>query len=170
MYRIPLFMLLGVVAMFGVAHLVFAYAVPSSEDAPAAAAAPATEQIANGDETVIRRDASGQFFLDVHANGQDSKFLIDTGADFVALTVAEADSLGIDFDPANFEPITKTASGIGMGQRVTIEKMTINNQDFDNVEAIVIEGLETNLLGQSILSRLGQIEMRGDEMVIRHVA
>ncbi len=169
MYRLPFFTLLGIAAMFGMAHLVSAYAVFAEEEAQAAAVAPAPEQVAVGDETVIRRDGSGQFFLDVQANGQNSRFLIDTGADFVALTIAEAESMGLDFNPANFEPITKTASGIGMGQRVTVERMTIADRDFSNVEAVVIDGLETNLLGQSILGKLGQIEMHGDEMVIHHM-
>ena len=123
-----------------------------------------------GEETVIRRDDSGQFYLNAHANGRETRFLVDTGADFVALSLEEAESLGVDFDRANFEAITKTASGTGMGQRVTIGQLTIAEKEFRDVEAVVIDGLETNLLGQSLLRELGQIEMHGDEMVIRHVA
>ena len=32
---------------------------------------------------------------------------------------------------------------------------------------MVLEGLQTNLLGQSALAQLGGVEMRGDQMVLR---
>ena len=35
-----------------------------------------------------------------------------------------------------------------------------------NVDAVVVEGLPTNLLGQSVLRRLGKVELSGDRMVI----
>ena len=35
------------------------------------------------------------------------------------------------------------------------------------VDAVVMDGLSVNLLGQSALSQLGSVELRGDTMVIR---
>ena len=170
MYRLPIAMLLGVFAMFGVMRLMASHVGFAQEDAPRHVLVTdmAQRSVVDGDEMVIPRDESGQFYVDVEANGQASRFLIDTGADFVALTVTEAENLALDFDPANFVPVTRTASGVGMGQRVTVGQMTIGNHEFHDVEAYVIDGLGTNLLGQSILSRFGRVEMRGDEMVIGH--
>ena len=115
--------------------------------------------------TVLRRDGSGQFHLTAQVNGQDLRFLVDTGADVVALTVEDAEARGINFDPAQFEEITRTASGAGTLQLVTIDRLEVSGMEFSNVEAIVVEGLDVNLLGQSVLRRMGKVELSGDRMV-----
>ncbi len=115
---------------------------------------------------VIQRDSSGQFHLTAQANGQDTVFLVDTGADTVALTVETAESLGIELSPEDFEPMMRTASGVGRGAVVTLDTLVIGDSEFHNVDAIVAEGLSVNLLGQSVLGRMGKVELRGDQMVI----
>ena len=122
----------------------------------------------DGEETRIARDESGQFRLTAQVNGQDARFLVDTGADMVALTVEDAKSLGIDVDPNSFEPIGRSASGVAKGAVVQIDRFQLGDEEFRDVDAIVLEGLGTNLLGQSMLRRLGKVEMHGDRMVIRH--
>jgi aspartyl protease family protein len=122
----------------------------------------------DGEETRIARDQTGQFRLTAQVNGQDARFLVDTGADMVALTVEDARDLGLDFDPENFQPIGRSASGVAMGAVVHIDRFQLGDAEFRDVDAIVLEGLGTNLLGQSLLRRLGKVEMRGDHMVIRH--
>src|SRR5512135_158821 len=44
---------------------------------------------------VIERDQSGQFHVNVSINDQPTQFLVDTGADSVALTVADAERAGL---------------------------------------------------------------------------
>jgi aspartyl protease family protein len=125
-----------------------------------------TYYAATVERTVLQRDRSGQFHLTGQVNGQDVRFLVDTGADVVALTVADAESLNIDFNPTQFEEITRTASGAGMGQVVTIDRLEVGGMEFSNVQAIVVEGLDVNLLGQSVLRQMGKVELAGDRMVI----
>lgn len=120
-----------------------------------------------GDRTVLRRQ-SGQFYVSAQVNGLETRFLVDTGADIVALTLDDAEQLGIAVNPGNFQPITKTASGTGYGEVVMIESMDLAGRQFSNVEAIVVDGLEVNLLGQSVLRQLGKIELHGEELVINH--
>ena len=119
--------------------------------------------------TIIGRDSSGQFHLHATVNGRDAEFLVDTGADVVALSKAEAERLGINVAPADFRPILRTASGTANGARVTIDRLVVSGQELHNVEAVVTEGLEINLLGQSALRRVGKVELQGDHMVIRPV-
>lgn len=118
------------------------------------------------EQTVIRRDSSGQFFVNAEVNGQTGRFLIDTGADVLALTVDDAQEFGIDVEPSTFQPITQTASGPGHGAVVTVERLVVAGKELENVRAIVVDGLETNLLGQSVLRQLGRIELHGNQMVI----
>lgn len=121
---------------------------------------------ASGDTLEIARDSSGQFRLGVDVNGQEAAFLIDTGADTVALTVSEAQRLGFDVDPESFEPIGQTASGVGYGTTVMIDAIDVGGSEVRNVRAVVIDGLEENLLGQSVLGKLEGVELRGDRMLI----
>ena len=118
--------------------------------------------------TVLRRDGSGQFHMTARVNGSDTRFLVDTGADVVALTTSDAEAMGIELAEEDFLPIMRTASGTGYGAPVTLDRIEIGETEFRNVEAVVIRGLGTNLLGQSVLRRLGKVELQGDRMILRH--
>ena len=172
MYRLVFLALGAVIAMLVIAQLMMAPRPAASGEAngrPAAhALAASTLHSASDEQTEIARDESGQFHLTAQVNGQDARFLVDTGADMVALTVEDARNLGIDFDPEEFEPIGRSASGVARGTVVHIDRFQLGEEEFRDVDAIVLEGLGTNLLGQSLLRRLGKVEMRGDRMVIRH--
>ena len=123
---------------------------------------------AGGGEMVLDRDGRGQFHIAADVDGQEVEFLVDTGADVVALTVEEAERLGLDVDPESFTAMTQTASGVGNGAIVSLDRLEVAGAEFRDVDAIVMEGLSTNLLGQTILRQLGQVSLEGDQMVIRH--
>ena len=147
-----------------------AVAIPRpAADAPVAAASAAdSDSAGNAYVTVIRRDSSGQFHTTALVNGQDARFLVDTGADMVALTEEDAEALGISVDPDSFVPMLQTASGPGYGARVMLDTLALGETEFTQVPAVVVRGLGVNLLGQSVLGKLGKVELQGDEMVIRH--
>lgn len=116
----------------------------------------------------LTRNSSGQFSIRASVNGSsDTEFLVDTGADLVALTEAEADALGILPAEEEFQPNMQTASGVGYGAPVTLDEVEVAGQRLQGVEAVVVRGLATNLLGQSVLRQLGSVELKGDKMVIR---
>lgn len=116
----------------------------------------------------LSRDPSGQFRVRAGINGgSEVEFLVDTGADLVALTEAEAESLGILPAEEEFQPSMRTASGVGYGAPVVLDEMEVAGQQLHGVDAVVVRGLATNLLGQSVLRRLGGVELQGDRMVIR---
>jgi aspartyl protease family protein len=134
----------------------------------AAARYRAAQAAANrGYDTELQRDGSGQFRLTARVNGENTEFLVDTGADIVALTVDAALRLGIQVDPSSFVPLMRTASGTGRGTIVQLRSIEVAGHEFRNVDAVVMEGLSVNLLGQSVLRRFGSLELSGDRMVIR---
>lgn len=135
------------------------------QSAPTHDAAPVSQNGFN-DGLTIARDSSGRFHTDAQVNGQTVQLLIDTGADAVALTEADAQSVGITPDPASFRPIITTASGTGYGARVRIDRLEIAGHSVSDVDAVVVRGLGASLLGQSVLRRLGPVTMAGDHMVI----
>ena len=116
---------------------------------------------------LLRRDRSGQFHLDASVNNNTVNFLVDTGADILALTEDEAANLNLNLSPDDFQPVMQTASGVGYGAPVTLDEVEVAGTTLRNVDAVVVRGLSVNLLGQSVLRKLGGVELKGDTMVIR---
>ena len=150
-----------------------AAALAPQADAPAAevetaAAAPTAREPDSWHETralTLKRDSTGQFHINAGVNGERVRFLVDTGADTVALTVEDAEALGLNY--GEMQPIMQTASGVGYGAPVQIEEIEVGGTVVRNVDAIVAQDLGVNLLGQSVLRQLGGVELSGDRMVIR---
>ncbi|PKB19140.1 clan AA aspartic protease (TIGR02281 family) [Novosphingobium kunmingense] len=120
-----------------------------------------------GDELVLQRDDTGQFYLTATIGHEDVTFLVDTGADLVALTEETAERLGVLPAEDRFLPLMKTASGTGYGAPIMLDSVEIGGATYRQVEAVVMKGLATDLMGQSVLGRVGALEMTGDSMVIR---
>ncbi len=120
-----------------------------------------------GGETSIERGPGGHFYTDASVNGSSIPFVVDTGATTVALTVESARAAGLYVDPSSFTVVGSGASGATRGKLVTLDRIEVAGRTVENVDAVVLEGLEVNLLGQSVLTRLGSVEMRGDKMVLR---
>ena len=89
------------------------------------------------------------------------------GRALVALTVEDAERLGIAADPATFEVVGEGASGPVRGKHVMLDSVEIDGKRVDNVRAIVLEGSRLSLLGQSYLSRMGEVQMKGDYMILK---
>lgn len=157
-----------VTALMVLAVLVFFAAgfSPSDRTPPADSVAEAQTGDEEEGSVIVERDRSGQFRLEIGVNNDDALFLVDTGADLVALGPDEAERLGIEFDESTFEPVMQTASGTANGQVTRVERLTIGGRELDDVEVAVIEGLESNLLGQSALRRMGRVSIHGDKMII----
>jgi aspartyl protease family protein len=134
--------------------------------APAAAAA-AAEPADIPVETVIRPDSRGHFFAFAQVDGETIKFVVDTGADMVALTLDDARRAGIKFDPENFDVVARGASGDAYGQRVVIDDIVLDGKRVRDVHAAIIEDLDVSLLGQTYLRKLRSVHLTGDEMRLR---
>ena len=150
--------LMGLAAMF---------MVPRAQPVPVIEATGAPVAKSEAQALMLQRDASGQFHLDVAVNGSQVNFLVDTGADLVALTEQEAQTLGLNVFESSFQPMMQTASGVGYGAPITLDEIEIAGKTMHEVDAVVVKGLTVNLLGQSVLRQLGGIELKGDKMVIR---
>jgi aspartyl protease family protein len=135
--------------------------------APVAAVATAAEPDDIPKETVIQPDNRGHFFAFAEVDGEMTKFLVDTGADMVALTLDDARRARVKFDPDQFEVVARGASGDVMGQRVMIDDIVLDGKRVRDVHAAVVEDLDVSLLGQSYLRKLRSVHLTGDEMRLR---
>lgn len=118
-------------------------------------------------ETRLQRGASGHFYATAAVNGVDTEFIVDTGASTVALTQDDARRAGIAVDPSRFTIVASGASGPIQGQVVQIDRISLDGKEVTGLRALVLEGLEVSLLGQSYLSRISGVTMTGDEMILR---
>ena len=122
---------------------------------------------ASGPWTTLTRADNGHFFARALVNGQSVDFIVDTGATSVALTEADARRIGIPLDPTAYNVVGSGASGDVRGQFVTLSSVSLDGKRVEQVSGAVLESSEISLLGQSFLSRMGQIEITGDRMIIR---
>jgi aspartyl protease family protein len=106
----------------------------------------------------LSRAADGHFYADVAVDGVESRMLVDTGASVIALTGADAEAMGIRWDPNDVQPIGKGASGTVYGVPVMLGRVELGRFDMSNVDAVVVpEGLDISLLGQTFLSRVPSV-------------
>lgn len=129
--------------------------------------APGTTPKMTADGLTLRRQPAGHFLADGRVNGQPVNFVVDTGATTVALTVADARRIGLAVTPAEFRNIGVGASGPVRGQFVRLDRVEVASREARRVQGAVIEGLTVSLLGQSYLSELEEVSLRGDTMVLR---
>lgn len=118
-------------------------------------------------ETVIERESNGHFYVHAKVNGELVRFIVDTGASGVALSTEDARRVGIAFSPAEFDYVGEGAAGPVRGKFVTIDEVDVDGKTVEDVAGVVLEGGDLSLLGQSYLLRMGEVQMRGDYMVLR---
>ena len=116
----------------------------------------------------IVKSADGHYWAEATVNGQRVRLLVDTGATAVALTIPDAQRLGIEPRDLAYDAAVMTASGKARAARVQLASISIGNARVDNVDALVIEkGLDSSLLGMSYLGRLSRFEATPQAIILR---
>lgn len=108
----------------------------------------------------LKADTRGHFVDLGSINGGSVRFLVDTGATFVALPASDAKRLGIDYLRGERARM-QTANGIAASYRVKLDTVRIGEVEINNVDAVVNENdaMGMTLLGMSFLNRM---EMKRD--------
>jgi len=133
-------------------------------DAPASVGSGAGEQLSGG-RVVLTAGPGGHFMTDGQINGRTVQFMVDTGATTVAMSVADAKRIGLNYQ--NGETVQmNTANGVTQGWRVTLNTVRVGDVMVSGVEAVVSPGgMPYVLLGNSFLSRF-QMNRNNDQMVL----
>jgi aspartyl protease family protein len=106
-------------------------AVPASDAAPAI-----------GEAASVVKSEDGHYWAEASVNGEEVRFLVDTGASAVALTPEDALRLGFDPKTLNYSYTVNTANG-------------------------QTSGLKQSLLGMTYLGRLSQFEATQSALILR---
>lgn len=119
-------------------------------------------------EVRIQPDASGMYYIRGQINNRSVQFLVDTGANSVAMSSLLARQIGLDFVNRNRETTVSTASGVARAWQITLDKVQIGNIILTNVVAVVIEGIYPRevLLGNSFLDQV-ELVRQGRLMMLR---
>ncbi len=123
----------------------------------------------NGDGSVsFYAGNNGHFEITALLNDKNRvKFLFDTGASTVALTIEDAKKIGINTDNLIYNLPLNTANGISWAARVNIDKIQIGPIVVRNVEGTVSSGgLDSPLLGMSFLRKLSTFVIKGNTLTL----
>lgn len=118
-------------------------------------------------ETVLPRASNGHFYAEAAVNGSPVNFLVDTGASMIALTGEDAAAAGLSWSEGDVRIVAQGASGPVYGVPVRLERVMLGGHEAENVEAAIIpQGLDISLLGQSFLSTIEPVRIESDRMVL----
>ncbi|MBQ74311.1 MAG: TIGR02281 family clan AA aspartic protease [Gammaproteobacteria bacterium] len=110
----------------------------------------------------VQMNERGQYITMGSINGRPVSFLIDTGANIVAMNSEMAKSLGIDLSGGK-EAASNTAGGVIRSREITLESVQVGEIIVTNVRIAVLEGKFPTevLLGMSFLKSVKMQENAG---------
>ena len=110
----------------------------------------------------------GMYLTTGFINGRSVKFLVDTGATWIAMNIHQARSLGINFRFVGKRGFASTANGTAPFYHVTLDKVKVGEIELTNVAAAVMEGNSPSevLLGNSFLNRV-EMQRQGQVMLLK---
>jgi aspartyl protease family protein len=139
----------------------FAFASPPRVLATAPAGRPAANTLS------FRPDRAGHFLLTAAVNGNALRFLVDTGASYVTLTLEDARAAGISASDLRFSGRVATANGEVRVAPVVLREVRLDQFTMQDVDAVVVDTpLAISLLGMSFLRRLEGYEIRDGALIV----
>ena len=124
-------------------------------------------------DTIIQMEEYGGVYrIPCTVNGAKMKFIFDTGASKVSMSISMAEYL-LDNDYISDEDLlgvgqTQTADGTIVDHlRINLKEIEIGGQKLQDIEAVVLASQNAPLLlGQSAIQKLGHIRLNGNQLII----
>jgi len=134
----------------------------ATKGVPVAAADAATA----GGSVALTADSRGHFITTGTVNGMSMRFMVDTGASTVALSVDDAKRAGVNYLTGTRSRV-QTANGTLIVYMVKLDAVQVGDILVNNVDAAIIEGdkLPLALLGMSFLNRM-EMRRAGDTLTL----
>ncbi|WP_299023532.1 TIGR02281 family clan AA aspartic protease [uncultured Sulfitobacter sp.] len=121
-------------------------------------------QLGDG-QIIVPRQPDGHYYLTLALNGENIRFVVDTGATDMVLTRRDAERAGLDPDSLNFIGMANTANGTVRTAPVRIDTVRLGDITDTDVRASVNGGeMFGSLLGMGYLEKWGRIEISGGEL------
>lgn len=109
----------------------------------------------------------GHFYVSSKVNGENIRFMVDSGASGITLAPEDAHRLGYDLKKLTYNRRTQTAGGQTFSAPITLDTLEVESQTFKNLPAQVPNAdLQTSLLGMAFLSRLKSWRVEGNQLLL----
>jgi aspartyl protease family protein len=166
MFKFAAIAMVGALSAVGAAKAVVSLDDLRHPELRAPTAATATLGGAEG-AAQITKDADGHFWAEAAVDGKAVRFLVDTGATAVSLSMADAQRLGIDTSKLTYDYSVITADGRTRAASVKLASVAIAGARFaTSTPWSSRKGLETSLLGMSYLGRLSRFEATPQALIL----
>lgn len=120
---------------------------------------------AGGSRVVLTAGPGGHFTSEGQINGRIVRFMVDTGATAVALSISEAERIGLKYKNGDRVQMN-TANGVVPGWRMTLDSVRLGDVSIGGVDAVITPAsMPYVLLGNSFLNRF-QMNRTNDQMVL----
>jgi aspartyl protease family protein len=115
----------------------------------------------------VKLAQDGHFYIDAEINNIPARFMIDTGASDIVISVKEAKRIGINTKKLSFNKPYQTANGTSWGASIKFDKLKVGSAVFSDVNASVNNAdMGTSLLGMSFLRRFKKYEFYQDRLIL----
>jgi aspartyl protease family protein len=118
-----------------------------------------------GKQTRIPMALDGHFWVHAKLNGQDVKFLVDSGATMTTIGRGTASHAGIDVSPRADE-FVRTGNGVIRVSSGRADELTVGNIVRHDVGVQVAENDDLNVLGMNYLSSLSRWGVEGRWLIL----
>lgn len=123
--------------------------------------------IISQDKIIINISADGHFYVNSKINNKPIKFMVDTGASDIVLSLEDAKKIGINIDNLIFNKIYNTANGKVFGASTQVKTLEISGIKFHDVRISVNSAkLDISLLGMSFLRQFNRYEFFQDKLIL----
>lgn len=128
---------------------------------------PSHIQVNSSDKIIINMSYGNHFYANVKVNSKNIKFMIDTGATDMVLSLRDAKKAGINIAKLIFNKPYQTANGISYGASVILKDIKFGNLNLKNVRASVNSSdMGVSLLGMSFLKNFKKYEFYQNKLIL----
>ncbi len=123
----------------------------------------------------MKKEENGVYTIPCEVNGLRLRFILDTGASSVSISLTEASFMLKNgyLEETDIKGLTntQTADGqIGENYLINLREVKIGTVVLNNVRAVVSKGLDAPLLlGQSVLDNIGNWSVRNGQLVLNDI-
>ncbi|OSP55416.1 TIGR02281 family clan AA aspartic protease [Pseudoruegeria sp. SK021] len=118
-------------------------------------------------DIVVPRGPGGHYYLTLHLNDVPVRFIVDTGASDMVLSLEDARRIGLDPDQMRFLNQARTANGTVQTEQVRIATVSLGPVSDQNISARVSQGeMPGSLLGMGYLSRFASVRIEDGTMTL----
>ena len=125
------------------------------------------QMVVDATHVEVPRGPDGHYYLTLEINSEPVRFVVDTGATGMVLTLNDAERVGLTEDDMIFYSEAMTANGPVRTAPVRLDSVALGPFQDQNVRAFVNEGeMSSSLLGMEYLSRFARLEITNGTLIL----